>query len=93
MRISLLNLSNYSKVVNNSDDEYFEIVESCPGEKKYKINDTGECVDSCPQETVYFDYYLNESLNFSKQEETFIGYFYPLEKEDPPKYLFNNNLI
>ena len=85
-----LNLPNYSKVVNNSDDEYFEIVESCPGEKKYKINDTGECVDSCPQETVYFDYYLNESLNFSKQEETFIGYFYPLEKEDPPKYLFNN---
>ena len=82
------NTSNYSKFISNIDGEY-EIVESCFNLNKYKINNTGECVDSCPQNSVFHTYYKNESLDFSKQEESFIGLLYPLNKENPPKFLFN----
>ena len=83
------NFSNISKVINNIDDENFEVVDLCTGSKKYKINETGECVDSCPLTTVYYTYYKNESVNISLQEESFIGLLYSLTEEKPPKYLFN----
>ena len=83
------NTSNYSKIINNSEDESFTQINSCFELGKYKINDTGECVISCPQTTVYYDYYLNESFDFQKQEQSSLGLMYPLNKEKPPKFLFN----
>ena len=83
------NNSNFSKIINNIDEESFQIIDSCFDMNKYIINNTGECVDSCPTNTEYYTYYFNDSLDFSKQEESFIGYLYPLNKEKAPRYLFN----
>ena len=80
------NYSNYSKNVGNINDENFTIVESC---NKYLINSTGECIDSCPNQTVWNTYKFNDTLNFSNQEESNLGLLYTLEKEKPPKFLFN----
>ena len=79
----------FSKIINNIDDEEFEIVESCPESKKYKIDNTGECVEYCPKAQVYYSYKLNTSFKFSDQEESYMGLLYPLYKEMVPKYLFN----
>ena len=86
---STQNDSSISKIIKNIDDEEFEVVESCPESRKYKINDTGECVEFCPKSQIYYNYKLNESFNFSNQEQSYMGLLYPLDKEKVPKFLFN----
>ena len=88
---STQNGSNYLKIVNNIDDEEFEVVESCPESKKYKIHDTGECVKSClkPSTFYYYTYFKNNSFDIEKQEESSMGLLYPLNSENIPRYLFN----
>ena len=83
------NLSNYTKIVDNINDNSFRIIDSCLDLNKYKINDTGECIDTCPNNTQYYTFFYNSSLNFSKQEASSLGLLYPLESEKPPKFLFN----
>ena len=84
------NSSEYFKIVNNIDDEYFTQVDSCHALGKMPINNTGECVDTCPNSSVYYTYKFNESLDFSQQQETTIGFLYPMYKENIPRFLFNN---
>ena len=84
------NISNFSKIVYNIKDFNFSIVNSCLSLGKYQIFSTGECVDNCPDRTVYYSYSKNTSLNFSQQQETSLGLLYSLNKENSPKYLFNN---
>ena len=88
---STLNSSKYLKIVNNTDDEEFEVVDYCPESKKYKIYETGECVESCPKPYIYYyyTYYKNTSFDIEKQEEESMGKLYPLTSESIPRYLFN----
>ena len=83
------NLSNFSKIVDNINDNSFRIIDSCLDLNKYKINDTGECIEACPNNTQYYTFFYNSSLNFSKQETSSLGLLYPLNEEKPPKFLFN----
>ena len=84
------NKSNFYKIVNNSEEENFTLVDSCLNQKnKYIIVSTGECVSKCPSETVYHTYkYIYR--NFSKQLTSVIDKMYPLSLEKVPKFLFGN---
>ena len=86
---STQNNFNYSKIVSNKNDSEFEVVESCPESKIYKIYPSGECINKCPTSQIYYSYTLNTSFDIEKQEESSMGILYPLFSLSPPRYLFN----
>ena len=82
------NTSKYLKAVINKEDENYTLFDSCPDDKNYKINDTGECVSSCPISAPYYTYSLNKSFNISSQEENYIGLLYPLSSVNVPRFYY-----
>ena len=83
----LYNNSNYKKIVNNQEDENYNIVDYCFD--KYIIASTGECVSNCPTSTV-FNKYNYTYRNFSEQTNEAMGKMYTLLQESIPKYKLGN---
>ena len=84
------NSISLDKIVNNKEDEYFTLINSCYEISKYKINNTGECIEACPLESSY--YIFNENyINFTEQEKEPLTllHFSKIERL-PSKYYLGN---